>query len=183
VLVGSWAALTLGLLSPWLVRLLGPPDFYEGSRVVALLSFAAVAFGAYVVVVIAIGRARKMGPNVLITGAAAVLNVLLNILLIPPFGIVGAATATLSAYVTMFLLMTWNAQRVFPVPYQWRRLALAAGTAVALTVAGKLLDVNLPAAIALAVVYPLALLLLGFYLPAERQRIGALGRRVLTAAR
>jgi O-antigen/teichoic acid export membrane protein len=183
VLVGSWAALTLGLLSPWLVELLGPPDFHEGSRVVAPLSFAAVAFGAYVVVVIAIGRARRMGPNVLITGVAAALNVLLNILLIPPYGIVGAASATLAAYVTMFALMTWNAQRVFHVPYQWRRLALAAGTAVALTVAGKLLDVNLPAAIALALVYPLALLLLGFYLPAERQRIGALGRRVLAAAR
>jgi hypothetical protein len=83
----------------------------------------------------------------------------------------------------MFALMTWNAQRVFPVPYQWRRLAIAAGAAVALTTAGKLLDVNLAAAVALSLAYPFALLLLGFFLPAERQRIGALGRRVLTAAR
>jgi hypothetical protein len=43
--------------------------------------------------------------------------------------------------------------------------------------------VSLPAAIALTLAYPFALLLLGFFLPAERQRIGALGRRVLAAAR
>jgi hypothetical protein len=70
--------------------------------------------------------------------------------------------------------MTWKAQRVFRVPYQWRRVATALGTAVALTVIGKLLDVGLPAALGLAIAYPFALLLLGFYLPAERARIGRL---------
>jgi O-antigen/teichoic acid export membrane protein len=174
VLIGSWGALALGLTAPWLVRLLGRPGFYEGSRVVPLLAFAAVVFGAYVVVVISVGRAKRMASNVVITGTAALIAVLLNLLLIPPFGIVGAATATLSAYVAMFAGMTWKAQRVFRVPYQWRRVATAVGTAVALTVIGKLLDVGLPTAVALTVAYPFALLLLGFYLPAERARIGRL---------
>ena len=115
-----------------------------------------------------------MASNFVITGAAALIAILLNLLLIPPFGIIGAATATLSAYVAMFAGMTWKAQRVFPVPYQWRRVALAAGTAVALTVVGKVLEVGLPAAVGLTLAYPFALLLLGFYLPAERARIGRL---------
>ena len=174
VLVGSWGALALGLTSPWLVRLVGNPNFHEGSRVVAPLAFAAVAFGAYVVVVISVGRMKRMASNFVITGAAALIAILLNLLLIPPFGIIGAATATLSAYVAMFAGMTWKAQRVFPVPYQWRRVALAAGTAVALTVVGKVLEVGLPAAVGLTLAYPFALLLLGFYLPAERARIGRL---------
>jgi hypothetical protein len=49
----------------------------------------------------------------------------------------------------------------------------AAGTAVALTLVGKLLDVPLAVAILLVAVYPLALLALGFYLPAERARLRA----------
>ena len=57
VFVASWAALALGLCSPWLVRLLTTPDFYEGSRAVAPLAFSWVAFGAYVVVMASIGRA------------------------------------------------------------------------------------------------------------------------------
>ena len=70
-----------------------------------------------------------------------------------------------------------------PLSYQWRRVALAVGTAVALTVAGKLLEVGLPAAVALVIAFPFVLALLRFYLPAERQRIGALGRRVFAGAR
>jgi O-antigen/teichoic acid export membrane protein len=179
VAAGVWVATGLSLLAPWLVQLLGPPDFEDAAQVVAPLCFAAVAFGAYVVVVISIGRARRMASNFVITGTAAVLNVVLNVVLIPPFGIRGAAIATLSAYVAMFAGMAWKAQRVFPVPYQWRRVALAVGAGVALTALGALLDVNLAAAIALGVAYPLVLLVLGFFLPAERARM----RRVLAGAR
>jgi O-antigen/teichoic acid export membrane protein len=97
--------------------------------------------------------------------------VALNLILIPPYGMMGAAVATVVAYTVMFLGMTWNAQTVYHVPYQWRRVVTAAGAAVALTVLGKLVDAPLALAIALAAVYPLALLPLGFYLPAERRRI------------
>jgi hypothetical protein len=48
-----------------------------------------------------------------------------------------------------------------------------------LTATGKALDVNLLAALALGLVYPLVLALLGFLLPAERAHI----RRVLAFAR
>jgi O-antigen/teichoic acid export membrane protein len=183
IFVASWAALALGLGSPWLVRLLTTPDFYEGARAVAPLAFAWVALGGYAVALVSIGRAHRKRSNWLITGAAALLNLALNLLLIPPYGLMGAAVSTLCAYVAMFAGLMWKAQRVYPVPHQWRRVALAVGTGVALTVAGKLLDVGLPAAVALTLAYPFVLALVGFYLPAERRRIGAVGRRVLTGAR
>jgi len=175
----AWGALALGLGSPWLVRLLTTPDFYRGSRVVPLLAFAFVVFGAYVIVVTSIGRAGRRGSNWIVTGAAALLNVVLNLILIPPYGMVGAAVSMLVSYFAMFVGITWKAQRAFRVDYQWRRVGLAAGTAAGLMVAGKLLDSGLAAAIALTLAYPLALALVGFYLPAERARIGAFGRRLL----
>jgi O-antigen/teichoic acid export membrane protein len=174
VLAASWLALALGLGAPWIVRLLTTSAFYDGARVVAPLAFSGVAFGAYAVVLISIGRARRTRSNWLITGAAALLNLVLNLLLIPPYGMIGAAVSTVSAYALMFLGMAWKAQRVFRVPYQWRRVGMALGAAISLTLAGKLLDANLPVAVALVLVYPLALGLLGFYLPAERARIGRL---------
>ena len=175
----SWAALALGLAAPWIVRLLTTPDFYGGARVVPMLSFAFVVFGAYVVVVTSIGRVGRRGSNWIITGIAAVIGVLLNLALIPPFGMTGAAVSMLLAYFVIFLGMTWKAQRVFHVHYQWRRLATAAGTAAGLTVVGKLIDGGLPLVIALTAIYPLVLGLAGFYLPEERARIGAFGRRLL----
>ncbi len=181
--VACWIALALGLTSPWLVRLLtAQPQFYAGSKVVAPLAFAGVAWAGYVVVAIGLGRTRRTQFNWVVTGAAAALNVGLNLLLIPPYGMMGAAFATVAAYSTMFLGMAWYAQRVYPVPYQWRRVATLVGVAVALVAAGKLLDVPLAVAILLSAVYPLLLLPLGFYLPAERTRLRAAGLRLRRAA-
>jgi heme A synthase len=83
----------------------------------------------------------------------------------------GAAIATVVAYTLLFVGMAWRAQSVFPVSYQWRRVATLALAAVGLTVAGKLSDAPLPVALALTAAFPLVLLVLGFYLPAERQRL------------
>ncbi len=179
----SWGALALGLGSPWLVRLLTTPDFYSGSRVVAPLAFAFVIFGAYVIVVTSIGRAGRRGSNWIVTGAAASVNIVLNLILIPPYGMIGAAVSMVVSYFAMFLGITWKAQRVFRVNYQWRRVGLVVGTAATLTVIGKLVQGGLAAAVGLTLAYPFALALLGFYLPAERQRIGALGRRVFAGTR
>jgi O-antigen/teichoic acid export membrane protein len=174
VFVGSWLSVGLGLLAPWLVQLLAPTnsEFWGGARVVAPLAFAGVAWGAYTVVAIGVGRARRTQFNWVVTGTGAVVNVALNLILVPPYGIMGAAVAMVSAFTIMFVGMAWHAQRVFPVPYQWRRVITAVGAAAALTALGRALDVPLAAALGLALVYPLLLLPLGFYLPAELRRIG-----------
>jgi O-antigen/teichoic acid export membrane protein len=174
-----WGALALGLGAPWIVRLLTTPDFYGGAEVVPLLAFAFVVFGAYVVVVTSIGRAGRRGSNWMVTGAAALFGISLNFALIPPFGKMGAAASMLLAYFAMFLGILWKAQRVFPVVYQWRRVATLASAAAVLMIVGKSFDLGLVGAIALTAVYPLVLGLVGFYLPQERQRIGAFGRRFM----
>jgi O-antigen/teichoic acid export membrane protein len=166
-------ATALALLSPWIVDWIAAPAFDESSRVVGPLAFAAVAFGAYIVVAIGVGRARRTQFNWVVTGVAAAVNIVLNLLLIPPYGMMGAAVATIAAYTTMFVGMAWWSQRIYPVPYQWRRVATAAGAGIALVAVGKVTGGGLPVALLLALTYPLALFLLGFYLPAERKAIGA----------
>lgn len=173
VALTTWVATGLALLSPWIVDLIAAPAFAESSRVVGPLAFAAVAFGAYIVVAIGVGRAKRTQFNWVVTGAAAVVNAVLNLMLIPPYGMMGAAIATVAAYSTMFVGMVWWSQRIYPVPYQWRRVLTAALVGVTLVALGKLVDAGVAVALALALVYPLVLLPLGFYLPAERRAIGA----------
>ncbi|TMM02843.1 MAG: polysaccharide biosynthesis protein, partial [Actinobacteria bacterium] len=171
VFVTCWASTALALLAPWIVRLLtARPEFYSGSRVVGLLSFGAAAWGAYLVVAIGVGRARFTRFNWVVTGAAALINFGLCFALVPPYGMIGAGIATVVSMTAMFVLMAAHAQRVYPVPYQWRRIAIVAGTAVALSAVARSLHVPLAGSIALALAYPLILLPLGFYLPAERRR-------------
>jgi O-antigen/teichoic acid export membrane protein len=178
VALASWVALGLGLLAPWLVQLLAPTNeaFWPGERVVAPLAFAAALFAGYIVVSIGIGRARRTGFNWVIAGTGAAVNLALNAVLVREYGMDGAAASALVAFAVLFVFMAVHAQRVYPVPYQWRRVGTALAAAGALVVAGKAIDVPLAGAIALALVYPLVLLPLGFYLPAERARLRALVR-------
>ena len=71
VAIASWLALALGLLAPWLVRLLTQPEFYEGEKVVAPLAFGGMAYAAYIVMAIGVGRAKRTQFNWAITGFAA----------------------------------------------------------------------------------------------------------------
>ncbi len=170
--VCAWASLALGLLSPWIVHVLAPKhSFHRAAEAVAPLAFAAAAYACYIVVAIGVSRARYTRFNWVVTGVGAVVNIVLNVILIPPYGMIGAAIATVAAYVVIFVGMTLRSQRVYPVPYQWRRLVTLTGVAVGLTVVGKAFAVPLAVALALAVVYPIVLLGCGFYLPAERARL------------
>jgi len=174
VLVTTWVATALALLSPWIVRwITSKPSYKEASRVVGPLAFSTVAFAGYLVVAIGVGRARRTQFNWVVTGAAAIVNIALNLILIPPYGMMGSAIATIAAYTTMFLGMAWWSQQIYPVAYQWRRVATAAAAGVALVAIGKLAGGGLPVALLLALVYPLALFPLRFYLPSERRAIGA----------
>jgi O-antigen/teichoic acid export membrane protein len=174
VVVTTWVATGLALLSPWIVRwITSKPDYESASRVVGPLAFSTVAFAGYMVVAIGVGRSRRTQFNWVVTGVAAMVNIALNLILIPPYGMMGAAVATIAAYTTMFVGMAWWSQRIYPVAYQWRRVGTAAAAGVVLVAIGKLAGGGLPVAALLALAYPLALLPLGFYLPSERRAIGA----------
>jgi O-antigen/teichoic acid export membrane protein len=170
--VTCWIALALGALAPWIVDVFDPKNRFERSaQAVPLLAFATAAYSGYSVLAIGIGRARQTQYNWIVAGIAAVVNVVLNVLLIPPYGMMGAAIATLAAYLALFVAMWLNSRRVYPVAYQWRRVLSLASVAGGLTGLAWALPVSLPVAVALVLAYPVLLVPLGFYLPAERARL------------
>ncbi len=58
----------------------------------------------------------------LVTGVCAIVNVVANFLLIPPFGMLGAAWATFIAYLIMAVTVYFVVQRIYPVIYEFSRL-------------------------------------------------------------
>jgi O-antigen/teichoic acid export membrane protein len=167
----SWAALVLGALAPWWVRLLTDPRYQRAEKGVPLLVFAFALYAGYTVLAIGSGRARRTQFNWVVTGVGAAASIGLNFWLIPRWGMVGAAISMVISYVILFVGMTLYAQRVYPVPYQWRRVVTAVGAAVGLTVAARAAHLGLAPSALLALAYPLVLAALGFYLPAERMRL------------
>ena len=169
--ITCWLSLALGVLAPWLVHLFDHKhQFGRSAEAVPVLCFATAAYSGYSVLAIGIGRMRQTQFNWVVSGAAALVNVGLNIVLIPRYGMMGAAIATLAAYVALFVGMWLRSRRIYPVPYQWRRLVTLASVAAGLTILGREIG-SLPVAIVLSFAYPFVLLPLGFYQPAELRRL------------
>jgi O-antigen/teichoic acid export membrane protein len=170
--IAAWVALALSLFAPWIVRTLAQKHgYWPADKAIPALAYSSVFYAGFTVVTIATGRTRQTQFNWVAAALAAVLNFGLNLWLIPAYGMLGAAYATLAAYALLMAVRTWNAQRMYPVAYQWRRVAVLLLAAGGLTLCGELLPRSLPLAFGLTLAYPLALGLLGFYLPAERQRL------------
>ena len=169
--VTCWMSLAIGSMAPWIVHLLAPSGhFHRSAEAVPILCFATAAYSGYSVLAIGIGRMRQTQLNWVVSGTAALVNIVVNIALIPVYGMMGAAVSTLIAYLVLFAGMWLRSRHVYPVDYQWRRILTLSGVAVALTAIAYSLH-SLPVAIALTLAYPLVLLPLRFYQPAELTRL------------
>jgi hypothetical protein len=100
-----------------------------------------------------------------VTGAAAIVNIALNLILIPPYGMMGAAIATIAAYTTMFLGMAWWSQQIYPVAYQWRASRRRGRAASRSSRSASSPAAGCRSRSCSRSLYPLALFPLGFYLP------------------
>ena len=168
------------LVAAWILpifHLLMPEHYWEATRAIAPLSLAAMATGAYAVAAVGLNvtkRMRLIPPTVV---AAAVVAIGLYFLLIPPFGFVGAAWATAVGLWSMALFVAVVSQRVYPVPWEWRKLGLAFGTTLALALTSLAVDAWMPfeaslaARVGISIAYPAALLLGSFVSRSERETI------------
>jgi O-antigen/teichoic acid export membrane protein len=97
------------------------PNYPTAYEAVGLLSMSVAAFGVSNIALAGIVLTRRTGYIAIYTGAALALNVVLNVILIPPWGMMGSAFATLAAYVLLAALYYWRGQILYPTPYVLRK--------------------------------------------------------------
>jgi O-antigen/teichoic acid export membrane protein len=173
VVAGMW------LLSRWIVRVLAAPEFFGSYKAIGLLATGVTLYALYMVLVVILGRTGRTEFNFPAAIAGLAANVALNLLLVPPLGIVGAGIALVASYLVILVLMYGFTQRLFPVPYEWTRLMRLMLSATLIVLAGELLLPTSGAAgflgrVVLWLAYPLALLGSGFFTRAERRWLSRL---------
>ncbi len=121
---GLILVLALSIFAPELLALLAPRNYRSGASVVPLLVPATILFGMYVFAPGLIIRKRTRLYGAIGVGAG-VLNVSLAFSLVPLFGILGAGFASLVSGAMMFGAFMFVSQRLYYVPHNWSRLAMA----------------------------------------------------------
>lgn len=157
--------------APELLRLLSHEDFYPAAAAVGPLAFAMIAYASVQITAAGISLKKQTKYLAMVASAAAALNVILNLVLDRPFGMMGAAWATTAAYVFLTLGYLAIAQRLWPVTYEWRRSLTVLALIVAfLFAAGFLPGSPTAPALVLKSLYCLAFLLALFGMRALDER-------------
>lgn len=111
--------LMLTLFSIDLLKIFTTFNYYNAKSVVIFL-VPALLFANMYIFAPGIGISKKSHYFIWINIIGATINFLLNIFLIPFFGIMGAGIATLIGYLIVFIMHMTISQKLYFVPHKWK---------------------------------------------------------------
>jgi O-antigen/teichoic acid export membrane protein len=125
----GFGAICIGVFAREFLSTVTDPSFEGAYKVVTILLVGTVALGLNGVTMTAISLTRKTKYFARYAVYTSLFNIALNFLLIPPFGIVGAAVATSATYVLLAALYYGRAQRLDRAAFDVRTAAVALSVA------------------------------------------------------
>ena len=107
----------LSLFSKEIIGVIADEQYFESWKVMPLLAAATLIGNAYIFTP-GIGISKKTKYMVYINTAGLVFNLGLNYMLIPIFGIVGAATATILGALLVLSMYVYFSQKLYTIPFE-----------------------------------------------------------------
>ncbi len=111
-------------VSPDVIRLATTPRFHAAAPVTPWIAIGVMFQGVYLVGSVGLIITKRTRQYPVATGIAAAASVIANAFLIPRYGVLGAAWANAIAYATLAGVTVGMSWRVYPITYEWRRLAI-----------------------------------------------------------
>jgi O-antigen/teichoic acid export membrane protein len=125
---GLTAFLTFSLLADDIVKInisgysLLNRDYWSGLIIIPYILMAYLFSGLYLNLTVASFFQNKIKYLIISSAAGCISNIVLNFILIPPYSIIGAATATMLSYLIMFLVLYYYSQKIYRINYEWRAI-------------------------------------------------------------
>ena len=151
-------------------------EYWDGLAVVPVLCYSFIVQGMIFFTVAGVYLTNNNRFVVLPNFAIAAVNILLNLLLLPKFGIMVAAVATLVSHAMLVGTNSYFSRRFYGIRFEWTKVLSALGISAVLLVAGNLFDpfgnaIKLLVRLALLAMFPLILYFLGFFEAIELKTI------------
>ncbi len=99
-------------------------EYWSGVYIVPIILFSYLMYGIYINLMAGIFIEKKTKYLPYITGAGVIINIAGNFLLIPPFGMYGAAIATFLSYFVMMVYIYYISEKFYPVKYEVNKIIL-----------------------------------------------------------
>ncbi len=127
---GPWfIALGLGYFAlcnfgEYVVYIMTPTQYHEASQLIPILAMAYVFRGIYIFPINTFYFSKNTKYLPIATVTSGVLNVVLNLVLIPIYGIKGAAVTTVISFAFNWLALEWLTVKTFRLKYNKQAMAL-----------------------------------------------------------
>jgi len=162
-----------------LLRLATPPDYHGAARIVPWVATGAVLQGFYALTSVGLAITKQTIYYPLATGLAVAGSLSANLVLIPRFGIMGAAYTHVIAYGILAVAGMVLSQRQYPIRYERARLLKITVAGLATYALATSAPIGTPGAVGglvgrgiiVAVGYPAGLFALGFFRATEIARL------------
>ena len=168
-------ALGLAVLSREAVIILTGPKFHSAYTVIPFIAFAYVGFGLFNTFATGVSVVKKTIYSFIAVFLASAANVILNFLLIPQYGIIGAASSTVLSFTLLMIFMYNFSQRVYPIDYELGRMAKIIIVGAAIYFVGSQINLALWPAVVLKSILLLSYLpllyIFGFFNENERKKL------------
>lgn len=99
------------------------PDYWRGMTIIPIILLAYIFNGLYVNFTAGIFIKEKTIYAPIATVSGAISNIALNFVLVPFYGIFGAALATLFSYIVMALVLFYYSQKIYKIDYDFLAIA------------------------------------------------------------
>jgi O-antigen/teichoic acid export membrane protein len=175
-LVLTAAALGLSVAIKDVIAVIAAPQFHEAYRIVPVVALAYLCYGMSYYFQTGIFVQKRTMYLAIIGLASAGANLLLNFLLIPHYGAMGAAWATVLSFLLMAVLTYISSQSVYRIPYSLSRMVLPAAAAIVIYLASTLFTihswiVDLGLKLLFIPLFGITMLVLGFFDESEVSKL------------
>jgi O-antigen/teichoic acid export membrane protein len=118
----AFAGVLMTGLAPEIIHLVVSDAFLPAVAVVGPLSLGLIGSGLSQLLCTGISLSKQTGYFALHMGICSLITVMMNLLLVPRWGITGSAWASAAGFATLNVLYYHTGQRVYPTPYPLFRL-------------------------------------------------------------
>ncbi|NIR52863.1 oligosaccharide flippase family protein [candidate division KSB1 bacterium] len=122
VQVGVIVWLVIAVGSKYLLRLTTTADYYSGIVIIPWIAFSYLLYGMQQVFKAGALIHNKTVHLTAYTLLAVAMNVILNLLLIPKWGMLGAAVATLCSYFFVLVFILTLSQKYLYINWRWKKM-------------------------------------------------------------
>jgi len=136
-------------------------QYWAATDIFPIIGLAYVFHACYLIQLPGIYHLEKTGWISWVRGIGAIVNIILNFLFIPKYGIMGAASGTCFSFMLMAVILYFINKRIFPISYNWYKLVVIFATAGLIYFIQFNLTLDLSMRILVSISYPIIMIFTG----------------------